>query len=99
MIEDFEIFGEYREKQIGIGYDCWAEFSSLSAMTGIQEPEFRSQESEVRSQKSEFRIQKSGARMREPAKLSSQFRLAALSIAVNIAVGFRKRGITDKLRL
>ncbi len=30
--------------------------------------------------------------------LSSQFRRAAVSIAANIAEGFRKRGIADKLR-
>ena len=30
--------------------------------------------------------------------LSSQFRRAAVSIAANIAEGFRKRGVADKLR-
>jgi four helix bundle protein len=34
----------------------------------------------------------------ETYALSSQFRRAAVSIAANIAEGFRKRGVADKLR-
>jgi four helix bundle protein len=44
-----------------------------------------------------YRLTKSFPRS-EIYGLSSQFRRAAVSIAANIAEGFRKRGIADKLR-
>jgi len=41
MIEDFEIFGDYREKaDWNRVWTAGQKFSSLSAMTGIQESEF-----------------------------------------------------------